>query len=172
MYVEYGDEPGGGGNRGNQLNLIGGTLNSLSATLTPMLVGAIIGESLADKGIDEVNIVLYIAMAVFALIYIIIRVTPMAEPQKVTDTVVYEHSPWAFRHLTLGVIAIFFYVGVEVGVPAALISYLHRRSLLVAHARWTYDRFVRRGKGQQPHDGYLRLHRCTRTHDSGDALRR
>ena len=83
---------GGGGNRGNQLNLIGGTLNSLSATLTPMLVGAIIGESLADKGIDEVNIVLYIAMAVFALIYIIIRVTPMAEPQKVTDTVVYEHS--------------------------------------------------------------------------------
>ena len=117
---------GGGGNRGNQLNLIGGTLNSLSATLTPMLVGAIIGESLADKGIDDVNIVLYIAMAVFALIYIIIRVTPMAEPQKVTDTVVYEHSPWAFRHLTLGVIAIFFYVGVEVGVPAALISYLHK----------------------------------------------
>lgn len=32
---------GGGGNRGNQLNLIGGTLNSLSGTLTPMLVGAL-----------------------------------------------------------------------------------------------------------------------------------
>ena len=31
---------GGGGNRGNQLNLIGGTLNSLSGTLTPMIVGA------------------------------------------------------------------------------------------------------------------------------------
>ncbi len=34
---------GGGGNRGNQLNLIGGTLNSLSGTLTPMFVGALIG---------------------------------------------------------------------------------------------------------------------------------
>ena len=34
---------GGGGNRGNQLNLIGGTLNSLSGTMTPMLVGALIG---------------------------------------------------------------------------------------------------------------------------------
>ena len=40
---------GGGGNKGNQLNLIGGTLNSLSGALTPMLVGAIIGENLAGK---------------------------------------------------------------------------------------------------------------------------
>ncbi len=115
---------GGGGNRGNQLNLIGGTLNSLSGALTPMLVGAIIGESLAGKEIDDVNIVLYIAMVVFALIYLIIRLTPIAEPSKTGEDVVYERSPWSFRHLTLGVIAIFFYVGVEIGIPATLISYL------------------------------------------------
>ena len=115
---------GGGGNRGNQLNMIGGTLNSLSGALTPMLVGAIIGESLAGKGIEDVNIVLYIAMCVFALVYLVIRLTPIAEPSKVGEKVVYERSPWSFRHLTLGVIAIFFYVGVEVGIPATLISYL------------------------------------------------
>ena len=115
---------GGGGNRGNQLNLIGGTLNSLSGALTPMLVGAIIGESLAGKGIADVNIVLYIAMAVFALIYLIIRLTPLAEPAGAGQQVTYERSPWSFRHLTLGVIAIFFYVGVEVGIPATLISFL------------------------------------------------
>ena len=115
---------GGGGNKGNQLNLIGGTLNSLSGALTPMLVGAIIGESLTGKTIADVNIVLYIAMAVFALIWIIIRVTPLAEPAGAGQEVAYERSPWAFRHLTLGVIAIFFYVGVEVGIPATLISYL------------------------------------------------
>lgn len=115
---------GGGGNRGNQLNLVGGTLNSLSGALTPMLVGSIIGESLADKGIDDVNIVLYIAMAVFAVVYLVIRLTPIAEPSKVGEQVTYERSPWSFRHLTLGVIAIFFYVGVEVGIPATLISYL------------------------------------------------
>lgn len=115
---------GGGGNRGNQLNLVGGTLNSLSGALTPMLVGAIIGESLAGKGIDDVNIVLYIAMAVFAVVYLVIRLTPIAEPSKVGEQVTYECSPWSFRHLTLGVIAIFFYVGVEVGIPATLISYL------------------------------------------------
>lgn len=115
---------GGGGNRGNQLNMVGGTLNSLSGALTPMLVGAIVGQSLAGKQIDDVNIVLYIAMAVFALIYFIIRITPIAEPAGAGQKVTYERSPWAFRHLTLGVIAIFFYVGVEVGIPATLISYL------------------------------------------------
>ena len=115
---------GGGGNRGNQLNLIGGTLNSLSGALTPMLVGAIIGESLAGKEIDDVNIVLYIAMCVFAIIYLVIRLTPIAEPVQADQDVTYERTPWSFRHLTLGVIAIFFYVGVEVGIPATLISYL------------------------------------------------
>ena len=115
---------GGGGNRGNQLNMIGGTLNSLSGALTPMLVGSIIGESLAGKGIADVNIMLYMAMAVFALIYLIIRVTPIAEPGNAGQNVVYERSPWSFRHLRMGVIAIFFYVGVEVGIPATLISYL------------------------------------------------
>ena len=118
---------GGGGNRGNQLNLIGGTINSLSGALTPMLVGSIVGESLAGKEIDDVNIVLYIAMVVFALVYFVIRVTPIAEPAGAGQQVTYERSPWSFRHLTLGVIAIFFYVGVEVGIPATLISYLTPR---------------------------------------------
>ena len=117
---------GGGGKKGNQLNMIGGTLNSLSATLTPMLVGALVGASLAGKSIADVNIVLFIAMAVFALVFAIIWFTPFAEPEGTGQNVTYERSPWAFRHLTLGVIAIFFYVGVEVGVPAALISYLHK----------------------------------------------
>ncbi len=116
---------GGGGNKGNQLNMIGGTLNSLSGTLTPMLVGAIIGESLAGKTIADVNIMLYIAMGVFALLFLIIFITPLAEPAGAGEQVTYERSPWAFRHLTLGVIAIFFYVGIEVGVPATLISYLN-----------------------------------------------
>ena len=115
---------GGGGNRGNQLNLVGGTLNSLSGALTPMLVGAIVGESLAGKEIDDVNVVLYIAMAVFAVIYLVIRLTPIAEPEGAGQQITYERSPWSFRHLTLGVIAIFFYVGVEIGIPATLISYL------------------------------------------------
>lgn len=117
---------GGGGNKGNQLNLTGGTINSLSGTLTPMLVGSILGAGvdLEKAAISDVNVLLYMAMGVFALIFVILLVTPIAEPGRTSESIVYERSPWAFRHLTLGVIAIFLYVGVEVGVPAALISYL------------------------------------------------
>ena len=115
---------GGGGNRGNQLNMIGGTLNSLTASLTPMLVGAIIGESLAGKTIMDVSMLLLMAISVFAIVYGIILLTPFVEPAGAGQNVTYERSPWAFRHLTLGVIAIFFYVGVEIGIPATLISYL------------------------------------------------
>ena len=117
---------GGGGNKGNQLNLIGGTFQSFSAALTPMLVGAIVGESLAGKEIDDVNIVLYLAMIIFALIFIIIFFTPIAEPSGAGQHITYESSPWRFRHFVLGAVAIFFYVGIEVGVPATLISYLHK----------------------------------------------
>ena len=115
---------GGGGNRGNQLNMIGGTLNSLTGSLTPMLVGALIGESLAGKTIMDVSMLLLMAIGVFAIVYGVILLTPFAEPEGAGQEVTYERSPWAFRHLTLGVIAIFFYVGVEVGIPATLISYL------------------------------------------------
>lgn len=115
---------GGGGNKGNQLNMIGGTLNSLSGSLTPMLVGAIIGESLQGKEIDDVNVVLYIAMGVFVMLFCILFFVPIAEPQGAGQKITYEHSAWSFRHFVLGTIAIFFYVGVEVGVPATLISYL------------------------------------------------
>lgn len=117
---------GGGGNRGNQLNLIGGTLNSLTGTLTPMLVGALIGQVTRDTKMADVNLVLYIAMAVFALAFVILTFIPIQDPElgKVTNETKFEHSPWAFRHCTLGVIAIFVYVGVEVGIPGALNFYL------------------------------------------------
>lgn len=117
---------GGGGNRGNQLNMIGGTLNSLSGTLTPLFVGALIGTVTPSTKMVDVNLVLYIAMAVFAAAFIILTFIPISDPEKgkVTKDTVFEHSPWAFRHFVLGVIAIFVYVGVEVGIPGTLIYYL------------------------------------------------
>lgn len=117
---------GGGGNRGNQLNLIGGTCNSLAGTLTPMLVGALVGTVTKDTAISDVNLVLYIAMIVFALAFIILSFTPISDPEmgKTTQDTVFEHSPWAFRHCTLGVIGIFVYVGIEIGIPGTLNFYI------------------------------------------------
>ena len=117
---------GGGGNRGNQLNLIGGTLNSLAGTMTPMLVGALIGTVTASTQMADVNLVMYIAMTVFACAFVILLFIPIEDPEigKVTADTVFEHSPWSFRHCLLGVIAIFVYVGVEVGIPGGLNFYL------------------------------------------------
>lgn len=117
---------GGGGNRGNQLNMIGGTLNSLAGTLTPMLVGALIGAVTAETKMADVNLVLYIALAVFALAFVVLLFIPIQDPQmgKAGEQTTFEHSPWAFRHFVFGVFAIFLYVGVETGIPGTLNFYL------------------------------------------------
>lgn len=115
---------GGGGNRGNQLNLVGGTLNSLTGTLTPLFVGSLIGVVTAQTSMSDVFPVLYIAMAVFAASFVILLFVPIADPQQTGDKVILEHSAWEFRHLVLGTVAIFVYVGVEVGLPGILTYYL------------------------------------------------
>lgn len=117
---------GGGGNRGNQLNMIGGTLNSLAGTLTPLFVGALIGQVTKNTSMVDVNPVLYIAMGVFAAAFVILSFIPIQDPElgKTGANTVFEHSPWAFRHFVMGVAAIFVYVGVEVGIPGTMIYYL------------------------------------------------
>ncbi len=115
---------GGGGKKGNQYIQFGGTFNSLTGTITPMFVGALIGEVTKDTAITDVNLVLFIAMAVFAAAFIILSFIPIADPQKKADNLVYESSPWHFRHFVLGAIAIFVYVGVEVGIPGTLNFFL------------------------------------------------
>ena len=117
---------GGGGNHGNQLIQTGGTLNSLTGTLTPLLVGALIGTVTDRTAMSDVSPLLFIAMGVFALAFIIILFVQIPEPDlnRAKNTAKDTHSAWSFRHLVLGVVAIFFYVGVEVGIPAELNFYL------------------------------------------------
>lgn len=113
---------GGGGNRGNQYVQIGGSFNSLMATLTPMLVGAMIGSLTADTVIKDVYPVLYIAMGIFALAFIILLFIPIEDPE--TQEQGEAVSPMRYSHFVYGIIAIFLYVGVEVGIPGTLNFYL------------------------------------------------
>lgn len=117
---------GGGGNRGNQLIQTGGTFNSLTGTLTPLLVGALIGQVTDKTAMSDVAPLLFIAMGVFALAFVIIFFVHFDEPNlgKAQSQGKDKYSAWSFRHLVLGVIAIFFYVGIEVGIPAELNFYL------------------------------------------------
>ncbi len=115
---------GGGGNKGNQYIQIGGTLNSLTGTLTPLLVGVLIGTVTAETKMSDVAPLLFIAMAVFAIAFIIILFVKIPEPAAERKNVKFEHSAWNFRHCVLGTVAIFFYVGIEIGIPAQLNFYL------------------------------------------------
>ncbi|MBQ8467967.1 MAG: MFS transporter [Prevotella sp.] len=115
---------GGGGNKGNQLIQVGGTLNSLTATLTPMLTGILVGTVTANTSMTDVAPLLFIGMAVFAISFVIISRVSIPEPTLGKEQPKYERSPLAFRHTVLGVIAIFFYVGIEIGIPMHLQFYV------------------------------------------------
>ncbi len=118
---------GGGGNKGNQLVQTGGTLNSLAGTLTPLFVGSLIGVITASTTIADVATLLFIAMGVFVLALVVISCVSIPEPHLGKKTAVKEksqHSAWSFRHTVLGVIGIFFYVGIEIGIPGVLIFWL------------------------------------------------
>ena len=118
---------GGGGNRGNQLIQIGGSLNSLAATLTPMLAGAMIGEITKSTSMGDVAPLLIIAMAIFAASFVIIYFTKIEEPETEKSNVVEGiKGALKYKHLVLGIIAIFFYVGIEVGIPGQLLFYLSK----------------------------------------------
>ncbi|MDE5552766.1 MAG: MFS transporter [Muribaculaceae bacterium] len=118
---------GGGGNKGNQLIQLGGSLNSLAGTLTPLFVGMLIGNVTKETSMTDVAPLLWIAMGVFVLAFVIISSVTIPEPHMRKDGDSSEknaHSPWSFRHTVLGVIGIFFYVGLEVGIPGVMIFWL------------------------------------------------
>ena len=111
---------GGGGKRGNQLLQFGGAINSIGATIVPVLVGYLIGTISAGTSIADANPALFLAMGIFALAFIVLFSMQIPEPhaaQANVNAVKDTHSPMSFRHFILGAIAIFLYVGIEVGIP-------------------------------------------------------
>jgi len=116
---------GGGGNKGNQLIQAGGTLNSLAGTLTPLLVGVLVG-TLAKDSFPKVAPLIITGIVIFIAAFIIISFIKIEEPQANLSKATYERSPLAFRHCLLGVIAIFFYVGIEVGTPNIMNAWISR----------------------------------------------
>ena len=111
---------GGGGNKGNQLIQFGGSINSIGATIVPILVGYLIGD-ITKASINNANPALFLAMGIFALAFVVLLFVDIPEPHLVKKSDVKvekdKHSALSFRHFVLGAIAIFIYVGIEVGIP-------------------------------------------------------
>ena len=118
---------GGGGNSGNRLIQLGGSCNSIGGTIAPILLGYLVGGSVENATVKDAAPAMLIAMAIFALAAVIIALTKIPEPHMETPEEKAArregrvkkdpHGPLSFRHFVLGAVAIFFYVGIEVGIP-------------------------------------------------------
>ena len=124
---------GGGGNKGNQLVQVGGSFNSLMGTACIFLTGVFV-PSIVEAKISQVFPLMFIALGIFALAFIVISMTKIPENpvQAVAKGEKSQYGPMSFRHFIFGAIAIFIYVGVEVGIPNVLQKWLQNGGLNVA----------------------------------------
>ena len=114
---------GGGGNSGNQLIQIGGVFNSSAAVACHILMGALIADASKAK-IADATPALMIALAIFVIAFIVISFTKIEEPEQAPVELSLIKGAMSYRHFALGALAIFLYMGIEVGVPNFVQQYL------------------------------------------------
>ena len=121
---------GGGGNKGNQLVQFGGVCNSLAAVLVTIIMGSLIADATKAQ-ISDATPALMIALGVFAFAFIVLVLVKIPEPEMQNEVSASadvkaekKYSAFSFRHFNLGILAIFLYLGVEVGVPTYVMQYL------------------------------------------------
>ena len=115
---------GGGGNKGNQLIQIGGVFNSSAAVACYILMGALIADATKAK-ISDATPALMIALAIFAIAFVVILFTKIDEPEQAPVEMSLVKGAMKYRHFALGALAIFLYMGIEVGTPNAVQQYLN-----------------------------------------------
>ncbi|MDR1499725.1 MAG: MFS transporter [Tannerellaceae bacterium] len=112
---------------------MGGSANSIGTTLAPYFVAGIVfgGLSMEEVSVSQLMIPFCSLMGVIVVVVCVLCKLSMPDI-KGTRAEVGEKLPlsvWSFSHLTLGVIAIFFYVGVEVCIGANINMYAIDRGM-------------------------------------------
>lgn len=99
---------------------IGGSANSVGTTIAPYFVAGVVfgGMSMSEVQVNQLQIPFLSLMFVIGLIAIVLMRFNLPDIQgtRAENGEKLEKSVWSFSHLTLGVIAIFCYVGAEVCV--------------------------------------------------------
>lgn len=106
---------------------IGGSSNSIGTTIAPFFVTGIVFGGLAMEQVEVKQLMLPFLALVVLMLIVTFTVMKLSLPDikgiKIEEGEKLEKSVWSFSHLTLGVIAIFFYVGVEVTIGANINLY-------------------------------------------------
>lgn len=128
---------GGGGKRGNQLIQFGGSCNSIGGTIAPIFLGYLIGGQASTASVSDAAPAMLTAMLIFVVAFLVIFFTDIPEPhietaeqREAAKQHKDKYGPMSFRHFVLGAIAIFFYVGVEVGIPNTANLYMSNNPLV------------------------------------------
>ncbi len=124
--------------------------NSLGATLAPIFGGWLILSSVAEvasnnsqnqaTAVQTPYLILASALFIMALIFAFLKLPKVdTKPQESCDdsaqqsaasqTWAKQGSAWQYRHLVLGALAIFVYVGAEVGIGSLLINFAAMESI-------------------------------------------
>jgi FHS family L-fucose permease-like MFS transporter len=116
----------------SRLNLAGG-FNSIATTVAPRLGAAVIfvaaGASAAQLAHSVRMPYLILAACAFAMAVVtgFVHLPDLIEHSSGKSAS--DGSAWKFRHLRLGALAIFFYVGAEVAIGSIMISFLSQPSM-------------------------------------------
>ena len=111
---------GGGGNKGNQLVLIGCSLNLVCGMLAPLVTGLLVGGEVESAKVLDVAPVLIVGMLLFAAAFAVVflsRRIPEPHLETVPIRMADIKDVFSFRHFAFGVLAIFLYEVIESGIP-------------------------------------------------------
>ena len=110
---------GGGGNKGNQLVLIGCSLNLVCGMLAPLVTGLLVGGDVESAKVLDVAPVLVVGMVLFAAALTVVFFARIPEPhlEAVQVRLSAIKQVFGFRHFAFGVLAIFLYEVIESGIP-------------------------------------------------------
>ena len=120
-----------------------GILNKLAWPVAPLFLALIIGKSVDDVRFADTTLPFIIIISVFVLLGVIAFFSPLPEVKAVgedeenVDDCPYaakKTSIWQFPHLLLGILALFFYVGVETVALGTLVDYAE--TLNLANPEW------------------------------------
>ena len=121
------------GTQAIQRMAFGGTANSIGTTVAPYFVTGVVfgGLSMEQISIRQLQVpFLSLAAVILLVLGVLYFLTlPDIAGTRNDGNEKLEKSVWSFRHLTLGVVAIFFYVGVEVCVGANINMYAIEKGL-------------------------------------------
>lgn len=119
--------------QGNQLVQFGGSFNSLGATLAPVIVGGLLGGEASS--ISSANPVFYLAMAIFAVAFLVLYLSKLPESPDLgkEKEKIKASKAFAYTNFTFGVLAIFCYVGLEVGIANWTLQFLEKSPEVISN---------------------------------------